>query len=237
MLVTISGPDGAGKTTQIKNLLTLYKQSGLTVASVNDVMKSFDYTVGTDLHQYYEYFKQFDVIHTRFRLHSTESDIIMSILETIPAGTDIKLTALSAYVAYYSYVHWDKYVLSPLLSDGKLLICDKYFYDDVATKSVFGCPYKWLKNLYYDTLKPDFAFYINVDGATLIKRNEHRADGRIIHYQSINNINRLLYYYDQIVLDEHLVSINGNLSCKQITEAIVSALDKVYLSPNKYKRK
>ena len=51
MLVTISGPDGAGKTTQIKKLLTLYKQSGLTVASVNDGMESFGYTVGTDLHQ------------------------------------------------------------------------------------------------------------------------------------------------------------------------------------------
>lgn len=92
MLITIFGPDGAGKTTQIKMLLKTFQAEGFTTASIYDVMSDFDYNVGSNLSQYYEYFKNFDVIHTRFRLHSTESDIIMSILETIPQGTDIKLT-------------------------------------------------------------------------------------------------------------------------------------------------
>ncbi|MCC8050889.1 MAG: hypothetical protein LIP10_09575 [Clostridiales bacterium] len=234
MLVTIFGPDGAGKTTQIKRLLQDYAANDFKIASVYDVMPDFDYQVGSDLSRYYNYFKNFDVIHTRFRLHSNESDIVMSILESIPQGTDIKLTALSAYIAYYSYVQWNKYVLEPLLADGKFLICDKYYYDDVATKSAFGCPYKWLKQLHYDTRKPDLSFYIKVDGSTLIERNMHRADGRIVHFQSDVGVNRLLYYYEQIVQDENLIAINGNNSQDAIHSEIVNVLEEHKLAPWQY---
>lgn len=235
MIITIFGPDGSGKTTQIKKLLGAYADTGLSTASIYDVMPNFDYDVGSNLIQYYEYFKKYDVIHTRFRLHSSESDLIMSILETIPQGTDIKLTALSAYVSYYSYIQWNKYVIEPLLADGKLLICDKYFYDDVATKSAFGCPYKWLKNLHYDTRKPEVSLYMQVNGETLMQRNQHREDGRIIHYQSSTGINRLLYYYEHIVMDEKLTPINGNLSCDDIHTNILNELKRHNLAPGQYR--
>lgn len=54
MLITISGPDGSGKTTQIKKLLQMYSNEGFSTASVNDVMENFDYQVGSDLNRYYE---------------------------------------------------------------------------------------------------------------------------------------------------------------------------------------
>lgn len=49
MLFTIFGPDGAGKTTQIKRLLKSYQAAGFSTASINDVMPTFDYQVGSDL--------------------------------------------------------------------------------------------------------------------------------------------------------------------------------------------
>lgn len=236
MLITIFGPDGAGKTTQIKRLLKAYHDEGFSTASIYDVMLNFDYNVGSDLSKYYNYFKDFDVIHIRFRLHSLESDIIMSILETIPQGTDLKLTALSAYTAYYSYIQWNKYVLEPLLADGKLLICDKYYYDDVATKSAFGCPYKWLKKMYYDTLRPTLSLYMQQSAEVLMQRNLHRGDGRIIHYQNIIGTERLLYYYEQIVAEENLTMINANQQVESIHDDILSELEKVKLAPKQYNK-
>lgn len=236
MLITIFGPDGAGKTTQIKKLLKAYQAEGFSTVSISNVMPNFDYNVGSDLEKYYKIFKNYDVIHTRFRLHSSESDMVMSILETIPQGTDIKLTALSAYIAYYSYIHWNKYVLEPLLTDGKLLICDKYYYDDISTKSAFGCPYKWLKKMHYDTPKPQLSLYMKQDAKILMQRNLHRGDGRIIHYQSLTGTERLLYYYDQIVADEKLTTINANQSPDLIHEDILSELEKINLAPKQYKK-
>lgn len=236
MLITIFGPDGAGKTTQIKNLLKAYQNEGFSTASIHDLMLSFDYNVGSDLSKYYNYFKDFDVIHIRSRLHSSESDIIMSILETIPQGTDIKLTALSAYTAYYSYVQWNKYVLEPLLADGKLLICDKYYYDDVATKSAFGCPYKWLKKMYYDTPRPALGLYMQQSAEVLIQRNLHRGDGRIVHYQNMLGTERLLYYYEQIVTEENLTIINANQTVESIQADILVELEKLKLDPKQYKK-
>lgn len=234
MLITIFGPDGAGKTTQIKKLLKAYHDEGFSTASILDVMQSFDYSMGNDLRIYYNYFKDFDIIHTRFRLHSLESDIIMSILETIPQGTDIKLTALSAYTAYYSYFQWNKYVLEPLLADGKLLICDKYYYDDVATKSAFGCPYKWLKKMHYDTPRPTLSLYMQQSAEILMQRNLHRGDGRIIHYQNIVGVERLLYYYEQIVAEEKLTIINASQPVELIHADILAELKKLKLAPKQY---
>jgi len=235
MLITIFGPDGSGKTTQIKKLLKAYHDEGFSTASIYDVMLNFDYSVGSNLSKYYNYFKDFDVIHTRFRLHSSESDIIMSILETIPQGTDIKLTALSAYTAYYSYIQWSRYVLEPLLADGKLLICDKYYYDDVATKSAFGCPYKWLKKMYYDTPKPKLSLYMQQSADVLVQRNLHREDGRIIHYQNIIGTERLLYYYEQIVAEEKLTIINAAQSVESIHSDILAEIEKIKLAPKQMK--
>lgn len=236
MLITIFGPDGVGKTTQINNLLKAYRAEGFATASIQDVMSNFDYSVGSDLTQYYKYFKNFDIIHTRFRLHSSESDIIMSILETIPQGTDIKLTALSAYTAYYSYVQWNKYVLKPLLEDGKLLICDKYYYDDVATKAAFGCPYKWLKKMYYDTPRPTLSIYMKSSAELLMQRNLYRGDGRIIHYQNLTGTERLLYYYEQIVAEENLTMINANQPVKAIHADIIAELEKIKIAPKQFKQ-
>lgn len=236
MLITIFGPDGAGKTTQIKKLLKAYMDEGFSTVSIQDVMSNFDYRVGSDLTKYYNYFKSFDVIHTRFRLHSSESDTIMSILETIPQGTDIKLTALSAYTAYYSHVQWNKYVLEPLYADGKLLICDKYYYDDVATKSAFGCPYKWLKKMYYDTPKPELGLYMQQKAEILMQRNLHRGDGRIIHYQNLTGTERLLYYYEQIAREENLSIIDANQPIDAIHADILAELEKINLAPKQYKQ-
>ena len=37
MIISFSGPDGAGKTTQIKKLLSYFSKKGLSVGAVQDI--------------------------------------------------------------------------------------------------------------------------------------------------------------------------------------------------------
>lgn len=225
MLITISGPDGTGKTTQCKLLLKKFKQQGLKIATVSDLMKNFDYQSGksSDLIKFYAYFKNFDVIHTRFRLHSNENARVMDKLEISPIG-NFELATLSAYTAYYDYIQWNKYVNEPLLNEGKILLCDKYAFDDIAFKTTFGCQYEWMKKIYYNVEQPDIGFYMNLDPKVIIERNLTRPDGRIIFYDNIKNVRRLQYNYSRVVQDYNIVVLNGNKSPKEIHNEIITEI-------------
>lgn len=158
MIISFSGPDGAGKTTQIKKLLSYFSKKGLSVGAVQDINSNIRYTIGDDLTSYYDYLKQFDVIHTRFRLHSKENVEIMDLVQFISTGNKW-LTSYSAYTSFYDSEQWYKFVTKPLLDDNKILIFDKYFFDDVAFKTAYGCEYSWLKALHKYSQIPDIALY------------------------------------------------------------------------------
>ena len=227
MLITISGPDGTGKTTQCKLLLDNFNQSGLKVTSIANIINHFNYQSGKseDLIKFYEYFKDFDVIHTRFRLHSSENAKVMDKLEISPIG-NFDLATLSAYTAYYDYIQWHKYVNEPLLKEGKILLCDKYAFDDIAFKTTFGCQYEWMKKIYYNIELPDIGFYMDLEPEIIIERNLNRPDGRIIFYDNAKNVRRLQYNFSRIVSDYHLIKLNGNLYPKEINKMITYEISK-----------
>lgn len=126
MIISFSGPDGAGKTTQIKKLLSYFSKKGLSVGAVQDINSNIRYTIGDDLTSYYDYLKQFDVIHTRFRLHSKENVEIMDLVQFISTGNKW-LTSYSAYTSFYDSEQWYKFVTKPLLDDNKILILTNIF--------------------------------------------------------------------------------------------------------------
>lgn len=229
MLITISGPDGTGKTTQCKLLLKKFEHKGLKITAVSDVMNNFNYQSGksADLINFYDYFKNYDVIHTRFRLHSNENARVMDKLEISPIG-NFELATLSAYTAYYDYIQWNKYVNGPLLNDGKILLCDKYAFDDIAFKTTFGCQYEWMKKIYYNVELPNIGFYMDVNPKTIIERNLNRPDGRIIFYDNIKNVRRLQYNYSRVVNDYGLINLNGDMSPEKISQTVVKEISKKF---------
>lgn len=228
MLITISGPDGTGKTTQCKLILEYMKNKGFKVASVSDIVDGFDYKSGKSeyLKSFYDYFKSFDVIHTRFRLHSEENARVMDKLEITPIG-NFELATLSAYTAYYDYVQWNKYVNEPLLKENKILVCDKYAFDDIAFKTTFGCQYEWMKKIYYNVELPDLGFYMKLKPETVVERNISRPDGRIVFYDNIKNTKRLQYNYSRIVNDYGLIELDANQSKEDIHSNILGFLNRL----------
>lgn len=226
MLISFSGPDGAGKTTQIKKLLSYFRFQGFKVGAVQDINPNFRYHLGDDLTSYYEYLKQFDVIHTRFRLHSMENVDIMDIVQFISTGNKW-LTSFSAYTSHHDAEQWYKYVTAPLLKDGKILISDKYAFDDIAFKTAYGCNYEWLKALHYDTKIPDISVYLKVSRKTILKHNEHRKDLKNILYQKSENTEKLLKAFERLTIDYPLQAIEANGTQEEVYNNILSYLKSV----------
>ncbi len=223
MLISFSGPDGAGKTTQIKKLMSFLQSRGLHVGAVQDINPDVRYHLGDDLTKYYEYLRQFDVIHTRFRLHSVENVEIMDIVQFISTGNRW-LTGFSAYTSHYDAEQWNKYVTSPLLQEGKVLISDKYAFDDIAFKTAYGCDYHWLQTLHHDTRIPDIALYLKVSRDTILQHNEHRKDLYNILYQKPENTQRLLQTFEQLTVDYPLQAIQADGSPDEVFNNILSYL-------------
>lgn len=226
MLISFSGPDGAGKTTQIKKLMSYFRNQGLKVGAVQDINPDVRYHLGDDLSAYYEYLRQFDVIHTRFRLHSMENVEIMDIVQFISTGNKW-LTGFSAYTSHYDAEQWYKYVTAPLLKDGKILISDKYAFDDIAFKTAYGCDYTWLRALHYDTLIPDIALYLKVDRNAILQHNEHRKDLKNILYQKAENTKKLLDSFEQLTIDYPLHAIEASGNPEEVYKNIMSYLESV----------
>lgn len=228
MLITISGPDGTGKTTQSKLLLNYFKKQGMKIAAVSDIIDNFNYQSGKseDLIRFYNYFRDYDAIHTRFRLHSNENARVMDKLEISPLG-NFELATLSAYTSYYDYIQWNRYVNEPLLREGKILLCDKYAFDDIAFKTTFGCQYEWMKKMYYNVELPNVGFYMSVEPKKIIERNLNRPDGRIIFYDNEKNVRRLQYNYSRVINDYNLVVLNGNDTAEAISQTVIDEVSKV----------
>lgn len=223
MLISFSGPDGAGKTTQIKRLMSYFKNHGFKTGAVQDINPDVRYHLGDDLTPYYEYLKQFDVIHSRFRLHSMENVEIMDIVQFISTGNKW-MTSYSAYTSHYDSEQWYKYVTKPLLQDGKIIISDKYAFDDIAFKTAYGCEYLWLKALHHDMIIPDIALYLKVNRNTILNHNESRKDLKNILYRKPENTQNLLNAFDHLTKDYPLIAIEASGTPEHVQNNIMDYL-------------
>ena len=217
MLISFSGYDGSGKTTQINLLLDYYQSKGLHTASIYDLNPTIRYHSYSELIDYYNYF---DVIHLRFRLNSDENNDVMNILEYSTFDNKY-LAEISALQGFYDYYLLQKYVTSPLLKERKIVISDRHYYDEIAFKSVYGCNYERLCKLYSEIQVPDISFYLKISSSVAYERNKTRPDGVTTLYQNIRWIDQLGAYFDRLTKSTSLIEIDGSHNIKFIHKNIL----------------
>lgn len=224
MIISFSGLDGAGKTTQIKMLLSFYQQLGYKVGSIFDLFPDIRYHSISDLKCAYFYLREYDAIHIRFRLNSDRNSILMSKVEQ--SVSPQKVDAIRAAIqGYFDYTNLYRIVLRPLLRDGKALFFDRYLYDELAYKTFYGCPEIFLRTLYINNVKkPDFSLYLRITPQVCIARNQTRPEETAIIYKSISKTAKLVERFDKIASQENMVVINGAANKEEILKQIISTL-------------
>jgi thymidylate kinase len=220
MIISFSGLDGAGKTTQIKMLLDAYQNLGAKVGSIYSYIPDIRYHNVKELCVLYEKLLPFDVIHIRYRLNSDKNCAIMRKLEKQMPPQKIMAT-IAAIQGYIDHKELSRYVLEPLISKKKVLIFDRYYYDELAFKYVYGCPECVLEHIYHNESNTDLGFLVKISPDECIKRNQHRPDSAVPLYQSRKNISLLAERFDFIAEKKGLIAIDGSLSKERIARSVL----------------
>lgn len=225
MIISFSGLDGAGKTTQIKMLLSYYQQRGYKTGSIYNLFPDIRYHSISDLRYAYDFLREYDVIHMRFRLNSDQNSVIMHKLEQSPSAKPI--TAIAAAIqGYQDHLSLYQNVLKPLLKGGKTILFDRYFYDELAFKQVYGCPRFILKMLYANVQVADIPFYIRISPQVCQARNRARPEETAAVYQNIKRISNLAETFDDIAAQKGMIVLNGTDNAEKVLEQIILSVDK-----------
>ena len=64
--------------------------------------------------------------------------------------------------------------LAPALSEGKIVICDRYIYSSLAYQGSAGLSLDWIKTINARALEPDFALYIDVPPERVLERLQRK---------------------------------------------------------------
>jgi thymidylate kinase len=226
MIISFSGLDGAGKTTQIEMLLDSYRNLGARVGTVYSYMPDIRYHSTNELQELYNKLLPYDVIHIRYRMNSDRNSLIMQTLERKNPPQRIFAT-FAAIQGYRDHKELSKFVLDPLMERKKVLIFDRYYYDELAFKLVYGCPQIVLKKMYQNERDTDIGFLVKISSEECIKRNQNRPDSAVTLYQSRTNIDSLVNCFDNIAERKNLIILDGSLPRDEIARSV---LDHVYTS-------
>lgn len=225
MLISFSGPDGVGKTTQIGFLLNYLSNKGFKCCSVYDISPDIRYHDQKDLLLYYKYFRSYDVIHTRFRMNSDANDKIINELENNSVIPNKKLAMLTAQQGYADAYEWFNTVINPLQSEKeRIFIYDRYIWDEIAFKTFYGCPLEYMENLYINAKQPQLSFVCTANAFTIKERNSNRPDGITTLYKSYAHIQRLNNIFSDLAATYHLSQINMESSPENIHKIILNLI-------------
>lgn len=228
MIISFSGLDGAGKTTQIGLLLDAYRNQGANVGSIYSYMPDIRYHNTKELCELYEMLLPFDVIHIRYRLNSDRNCAIMRNLECNIPPQRLLATA-AAIQGYIDHIELTKFVLDPLLNKKKILIFDRYYYDELVFKYIYGCPEYILKMLYSNKRDADIGFFVKISSEECMRRNKSRPDSAVAVYQSQASIDSLADRFDFISKQNRLVVLDGMLPKEELARSVLTSIDRLNL--------
>ncbi|MBQ2775248.1 MAG: dTMP kinase [Clostridia bacterium] len=147
-LISFCGLDGCGKTTLIKRLEVYLSERGQ------------------------------DVVLTKQPTNAVRKSEIFRTFMDCENNSAFDYLSLSLLAASDRVQHTNK-VIAPVLETGKTIISDRYFYSCLANLRARGYKdAKWIYEVSEYLIKPDVAFFLDIDVETAVKRVRSRIEER-----------------------------------------------------------
>jgi dTMP kinase len=96
--------------------------------------------------------------------------------------------------------------LAPALSEGKIVICDRYIYSSLAYQGSAGLSLDWIKTINARALEPDLALYIDVPPERVLERLQRKKSVM----ETLETQRKVREIYLKYVEKGELIRINGD---------------------------
>jgi dTMP kinase len=108
--------------------------------------------------------------------------------------------------------------LAPALSEGKIVICDRYIYSSLAYQGSAGLSLDWIKTINAHALEPDFALFIDVPPERVLERLQRKKSVM----ETLETQKKVREIYLKYVEKGELIIIDGNRSKDIVAEELCS---------------
>jgi len=133
--------------------------------------------------------------------------------------------ALSLSAAADRIQHTNKFIM-PLLENGEVVISDRYFYSCLANHRARGYNDPWIYEVARHIQQPDYAFFIDIDVETAIKRIRERTDEKD-KYIDIDLQYKLREQYLKIAKDCGGIIISSNKKVDKCFDEVIKNINLV----------
>jgi dTMP kinase len=104
----------------------------------------------------------------------------------------------------------------PALSEGKLVISDRYVYSSLAYQGSAGLSLEWIEAINAKALPPDLAVFIDVDPKTVLERLKRRKS----IMENLETQQKVRDVYMKFVAKGELVRLDGDRPVDEVFEAL-----------------
>jgi dTMP kinase len=106
--------------------------------------------------------------------------------------------------------------IKPALDEGKLVICDRYFYSSLAYQGSSGLSLDWIKTINARALQPDFSIFIDVPPEKVIERLQRKKSVM----ETLETQQRVREVYLKYVEKGELIRVNGDNAKDVVAEEL-----------------
>jgi dTMP kinase len=108
--------------------------------------------------------------------------------------------------------------LEPALSEGKIVICDRYIFSSLAYQGSAGLSLKWIETINARALEPDFSIFIDVPPQLVLERLQRKKSVM----ENLDTQAKVREVYLQFVEKGDLILVDGDKSKDAVAKALYS---------------
>lgn len=162
---------------------------------------------------------------TLYTYEPTDSEVVRVVKSNYSQVRDPYIDALT--FALDRLLH-TKAKIKPALEQGYVVISDRYYYSSVAYQGAGGADPQWVLEVNKYALKPDLAFYIDIDPETALQRKRGQIS-RFPEFEELEYLARVRNIYLRLVEAGLLISVDGRKALKDVYADIEQAVMKTLL--------